>query len=800
MLVCSSSPFHRFALPLAEPTQGRPFHMHSTAFVTHILLQKSPRFLRWKNLYRDARKQWIREKHEHLQLLSHPGAGDPCYSDADRTSNTLQGDNSKSDNNSVHSDDSCYDEASPDADDDAVTLSDDYDSCQRPTYSSDSDVDCEVLEISSDSCDETEVRQLSKKKRRLSLRDYNQLLPRGHMAFIDFNPFGIIAGVIARDTQGGWHRTLHYSVNEILEFLEYDPATCWNVHTPEELECTQLRRMDETRTCRILARLYERSIRLHELACWLPPVDQTDDLCSSFRQLDTRRTYRQRSQRRARRFFRTLSPIERSEVVHLAHVNIEPNEEFWKGAYRLITQDSSDKCIKWRLDLSDSFRSSAKVSEEHDVHWHHPLASFLYEWQSCRSWYTNDDARLRERAIEFARKIRRLHIGPKPDSFVDTVDWLETTQSLDGCVSKNEWTMTLFHWLSLPSEEIDKERHRNRNTCCPSAQIRAMCILSLLYLDVRAITSLTKRAGVRRQSFTYALAGSLSDAQTRACSERNRVWFGVLPLFLNAGVPLHSLRVRIPISATDLACRLLYDPTSLHKANKHASDESTRQVLERNIREWCNVHVPHRRVEFHVFSCSELERLYPFDNIQGWSTHEYINVMKMAVVERARREVSHPSSSASENKTPLVESTTALAQGMSCLAHVRLHHYRPVHQARTFCYYDLCVWPPITNMVNSVTMANTLELIASVEKEQWNVAQDLHPFALNQPLWMRENEYDVESRYRHFGILYWNQFAKVGLRWLTMEADEFQRQVNSDTLTCAIYRQVIIHALSLLND
>lgn len=794
------SPFHRFALPLAEPSH-HPFHVISAASVVRIMLQREPRFLRWKSLYRNARKQWINEKHNRLQPCATPRSN--------MASNEMQTHQSDEEDTRC-SEDSCMSESSFQDADDTVALSDDFDSCQRPTYSSDSDVNCEVIELSSDApCDES--TQLSNEKQFVSKRDYNQFLPCGYSSIIDFNPFGLIAGVIARDTQGGWHRTHRYSVNEILELLEYDSVTCWNVSTSPSVNATleqdsehvQLQRLDEARTCRILVRLHERSIRLHDLACWLPPVDQTGTLVSSLSQLGVARTCRQLSQRRARRFFRALPSIHRSEVVHVFHVNIEPNAEHWKGAYRLIMKDSGDNCIKWHMDLSDSFRSSAKASEEHDVHWHHPLASFLYGWQSCREWYMNNDARLREQyriqAIGFVRKIRRLHVGPKPNSFADTVDWLETTQSLNGCVRKNEWTTTLFHWLSLPSEEIDKERHRNRNTHCPSAQIRAMCILSLLFLDLRTIKSLANRANVHRHTFTYTLAGQLSDAQAQACSERNRIWFGTLPLFLHAGVPLHSLRVRIPISATDMACRFLYNPTSLRKANKHASDESTRQALELVVREWCNIHAPHRQVEFHVISFSELERLSPFENIQGLNTQDYINVMKMDVVARARHELSRPSA-ASKNKEPFLEHTTVLSQEMSLFTHVRLHHYRPVHQARTFCYYNLCVWPPIANMVNSTPMVNTLELIASVEKEQWNAVQDLHPFALDRPEWIYENKYDTASRSQHFGILYWNQLAKVGLRWLAMDAAEFQNQVSSDTLTCAIYRQVIIHALSLLND
>jgi len=799
-----SSPYHNFKLPVGEP----PVRFVSLELAIELLLRRHPAFLRWKNLYRNARKEWTSQ------------------------SKSLSTENMEMESKT-------FDE------DDTVSISDDYDSCQKPTYSSESNVsDCDLITVEVPVLERNQsndkILSSMNLNQKMPKHDYSKLSPHRWLNIIYCNPFGLIAGVIARNTQGNWHPTLRYSVDEILQMLEYDPVTCWSTeqrmkddNNDDDEDSIQFRKLDKARTCRILSRLFERSIRLHDLACWLPPIDQTDELASSFDTLNTYHSYRQRSQHRARRFFHSL-PALKMKRSNIFYINIEPNNEKWKGAYRLTIEDSDNNYIKWKIVMSDSFLSSAKESEEDDAYYHHPLAPFLYRWTTFnKNYYKNkddkDDQQTKEKRVEyidFIRQVQRLHVGPTPHvSFIKTLEWLETTNSLEGCVRKNEWTMTLFHWLSIPSEEIDKDRNRNRNTFCASAQIRSMGILSLLFLDIHAIESFKKRAAVRRQTFTYDISKPLSDIQAKVCRDRNYIWFGTLALFLDAGVPLHALRVRIPIDSSDMACKFLYDPSFLcnrNKSNKNKKidQESKRQALELTVREWCALNIPNRQVYFIISPSKELEVLSPFNKIHGWTTQDYIKAMQIENDIQSRYDLSdYSSSSDNKNKNNEIDCAQTIKSSsnknvgvdMMMTTNARLHHYRPIRQARTFCYYDLCVWPPLYDdaVINSRDASSVLfsdsddihSLIEVIEKEKWNPDRDLHPLTLIRPDYFPTNAYSSKDvRTKSSGILYWNKLVQTALHWLAKDQDDFNNQVGDCEYSCAIYRQVIIRALSLMND
>jgi len=710
--------------------------------------------------------------------------------------------------------------------DDTVSLSDDADSCQHPTHSS-----CSSSE------DEGEGR--TSREDPLRVWKHDEQLCCGYLG--NSNPFGMIAAVIARDSQGNWHPTLRFTVQEILTMLEYDPATCWNVEAPPHKHT-----VDDEQVYRILGRLYEHGLHLYDLACWLPSVDQTDKVHSISSRLEKYHIQRHVSQRHARRFFKSLplpeasvsapssasasafasasatsstpSPLRKDKALELAHINLEPYSDAWKGAYRIAIKQLPHERVEWTMLMSTSYKEAIAAPPPSDNGHHHVhlFQSLLAAWKWCTESLLSakTHAELRERNIneagEIIRKVVRLALGPKPGSFVETMAWLEGTHCIGGQVHKNAWTSMLLRWLCMPSDEIAKVRNCSRTMCCPSMQLRSICIWALLFLDVDAIARLTQTHNTHTTTVMQQIAAqppvqSFTDDEDAACQVRDEVWFGTLPYFLDVGVPLRSFRVRVPKDRDNLDCHIVYDPQKVCLPDPHTPRDQVQATLEQTVLGWCKVHVPQRRVQFATLPVDAMERMRTFEGgIRGWTAAHYLKAMQLQVQASVRREMTRKQKAAQE---PPLTSSIVVEDGVTHMSlNVRLYHYRPKFQARTYGYYDVCVWPPLAHPPTPATSLLDLEaFIQQVEHEPWRSDLTLHPLALTRSESVRTDAFDDEARSHHFGIVYWNQLVRLCFTWLAKEPLDFQRCIlpnsdqNSEVLP-AVYRQVLLYCASTLLD
>jgi hypothetical protein len=242
--------------------------------------------------------------------------------------------------------------------------SDDYDSGQPDPHSDSAD--------SSSASDSTDVSSeddadaaVAKPKRRVFSHDKSMLemtcMPTS-------NHFGALGALIAEQSQGNWHyRLQQYSVDDVLRMIEYDPATCWDAEDrTADAETRKLQqRAIEKRTRRILVRLHEHGIRVTDLMCWLPPIDQTHALRARRDQLCGERASRRRSHRRAARFFATQPPPVADETTLRININPECGQETWAGYLQLTTTLDKDTAqVTWSLRMDHSFRDAGAKTPE----------------------------------------------------------------------------------------------------------------------------------------------------------------------------------------------------------------------------------------------------------------------------------------------------------------------------------------------------------------------------------------------------------------------------------------------------
>lgn len=318
-----ASPFHSFPLP---PPTDRRIGCLPPEVVVGIHLETTPRFLSYKLAKKAAHREWQRTERER------------CLEGEFATATS-------------------------------VDLSDDGDSCQKVEATSSSDDGS--LTLSDNSCDENPSLP---KPRRVFSGDYFQFADHSHMMLLSYNPFGPIAAVIARDSQGSWHKSAQYTTHQILEFLEYDPQTCWDEEPDAVVEIGELmlasesppthaehkrkeqEKQDTIRTRRILHTLWCKGLRVHDLQCWLPPVDLQDKLNEQICGLRVEWKKRKAARSRALRFFRSLPTITNEHTSEVANVNVEVGENCWRGYYRLITTRNADATISWSIQFNQSFR------------------------------------------------------------------------------------------------------------------------------------------------------------------------------------------------------------------------------------------------------------------------------------------------------------------------------------------------------------------------------------------------------------------------------------------------------------
>jgi hypothetical protein len=239
---------------------------------------------------------------------------------------------------------------------------DEYDSEQpEPHIESSDGASTNLSDGTEDESEVAERKQASSSapKQRVFGRDQSIL----EMACIPTsNHFGALGALIAEHSQGNWHYHLQkYSVDDILRMLEYDPTTCWDA--VEDTADRQVRHSQERvirrKTRRVLVRLHSHGIRIADLMCWLPPIDQTRALATRRDNLCYQRKRRRRSHRRAARFFDSRPPSSSSSNSHAININSEHGQETWHGYLQLlVAPDEETHQVTWSLRMDHSFRDA----------------------------------------------------------------------------------------------------------------------------------------------------------------------------------------------------------------------------------------------------------------------------------------------------------------------------------------------------------------------------------------------------------------------------------------------------------